>query len=196
MRTGAPAVFLDKDGTLVENVPFSVDQDDVRLTPGAGSALRTLAQAGYRLVVVSNQPGVAYGLFAQAALGFVERRLQRLLTRYGVSLDACYWCPHAPTDGTVACPCRKPAPGLLLRARRELDLDLTRSWLVGDILDDVEAGRTAGCRTVLLSVGHETEWRLTPARIPHRIVPNLPAAVRAVVGNTDDGGLFAVREAS
>ena len=172
------AVFLDKDGTLIEDVPFNVDPERIRLAPGAGPALRTLAERGYRLVLVSNQPGVAYGLYDERDLSRVEERLRLALSPFGVTLDACLWCPHAPADG---CGCRKPAPGLLMRASRELGIDLERSWLVGDILDDVEAGRTASCRTVLLDVGSETEWNVTPGRIPDRVVPDLPSAARSIV---------------
>src|SRR5205085_6378312 len=102
-----------------------------------------------------------------------------------VPLARCYHCPHHP-DGTVeryarACACRKPQPGLLLRAARDHDLDLARSWLVGDILDDVEAGRRAGCRTVLLDNGHETEWVLTPERLPHHIACDLAQAADLIL---------------
>lgn len=178
---GDPAVFLDKDGTLVVDVPYDVDPDRVRLADEAGPALAALAAAGYRLVVVSNQPGVAYGYFDGAALLAVHRRVQDLLAPHGVRLDGFVWCPHAPRDGRPACPCRKPAPGLLLRASRQLGLDLARSWLVGDILDDVEAGRAAGCRTVLLDVGNETEWDLAIARLPDHVVADLPAAARRIL---------------
>ena len=175
------AVFLDKDGTLIEDVPFNVDPERVRLAPGAGPALRTLVESGYRLVLVSNQPGVAYGLYDERDLSRVEERLGRALSPFGVSLDACLWCPHGPGDG---CGCRKPAPGLLMRASSDLGIALERSWLVGDILDDVEAGRAASCRTVLLNVGSETEWNLTPGRIPDRVVPDLPSAARSIVART------------
>jgi D-glycero-D-manno-heptose 1,7-bisphosphate phosphatase len=175
------AVFLDKDGTLIEDVPFNVDPERVHLAPCAGPALRTLAERGYRLVLVSNQPGVAYGLFDERDLSRVEERLRLALSPFGVTLEACLWCPHAPVDG---CGCRKPAPGLLIRASRELGIDLERSWLVGDILDDVEAGRAASCRTVLLDVGSETEWNVAPGRIPDRVVPDLPSAARSIVART------------
>jgi histidinol-phosphate phosphatase family protein len=179
------AVFLDKDGTLVDDVPYNVDPAQVRLMPGAGAGLRRLHAAGYRLVVVSNQSGVARGLFPESALAGVEHRLRELLQEEGVPLDGFYWCPHHP-EGTVAeyavaCDCRKPAPGLLLRAAREQGIDLARSWFVGDILHDVEAGRAAGCTTVLLDNGHETEWVLTPQRQPHYTAPDLVAAAALIL---------------
>jgi histidinol-phosphate phosphatase family protein len=181
--TGA-AVFLDKDGTLVDDVPFNVDPERIRLTAGALPGLCLLAQAGYELIVISNQAGIARGLFSEAALAGVERRLQELLADIGVRLGGFYYCPHDP-DGHVApyavsCGCRKPAPGLLLQAAATHDIDLTRSWFIGDILDDVEAGNRAGCRTVLI-YGNETQWQWSRQRLPHVIVDDLEDAAHAVL---------------
>jgi histidinol-phosphate phosphatase family protein len=183
---GAGAVFLDKDGTLVEDVPYNVDPDRIRLMPGAAEGLQRLHAAGYPLVVVSNQSGVARGLFAEEALVAVEERLRKLLADAGVPLAGFYYCPHHP-QGTMAayavdCDCRKPAAGLLLRAAREHGYDLGRSWFVGDILNDMEAGRRAGCRTILLDNGHETEWVLSPERTPDFTVSDLAAAARIILG--------------
>ena len=178
------AVFLDKDGTLVENVPYNVDPTRIRLAPGAADALRTLASAGYLIVVVSNQSGVARGLFDVSRLAEVERTLDDLLSREGISLDGFYFCPHLPGGSVapyaIACECRKPAPGMLFRAAEELGIDLDRSWMVGDILDDVEAGRAAGCRTVFVDVGNETEWVRSPARVPDHVALDLAVAVEAI----------------
>ncbi|HEX7082340.1 MAG TPA: HAD family hydrolase [Gammaproteobacteria bacterium] len=179
------AVFLDKDGTLVEDVPFNVDARRLRLGPGADEALPRLARAGFVLAVVSNQSGVARGYFAEDALAGVARDLGALVAGLGVTLDGFYYCPHHP-EGRVAayrrdCECRKPRPGLLERAARDLDVDLAASWLVGDILDDVEAGRRAGCRTILIDNGNETEWRLARERLPHHAVANLAEAARLIV---------------
>jgi D-glycero-D-manno-heptose 1,7-bisphosphate phosphatase len=178
-------VFLDKDGTLVEDVPYNVDPALVRLAPGAGEGLRALSAAGYRLVVVSNQSGVARGYFPEAALATVEGRLRELLADCGVEPAGFYWCPHHPGGSVaayaVACECRKPRPGLILRAARELGIDAGRSWMVGDILDDVEAGRRAGCRTVLLDNGHETEWLRSPERTPDVIAADLADAARLIL---------------
>jgi D-glycero-D-manno-heptose 1,7-bisphosphate phosphatase len=183
------AIFLDKDGTLVDDVPYNVDPDLVRLTPGAGRALRLLVEGGYRLVVVSNQSGVARGLFEESALEAVEQRLRSLLRDEGVSIDGFEWCPHLVGGSVgryaVACDCRKPAPGLLVRAAGRLGIDLRRSWIVGDILDDVEAGHAAGCRAILVDVGSETRWELTPTRTPDAIVTSLEDVARAIVGVDD-----------
>jgi histidinol-phosphate phosphatase family protein len=163
-------VFLDKDGTLVEDVPMNVDPDRIRLRAGADVALRRLHDAGYRFAVVSNQVGVALGVFPERALEAVQRRLRLLLQEAGVSLDGFFYCPHHPAatvaEYRVACTCRKPAPGLVLAAAQALDADPSQCWMVGDILDDVEAGHRAGCRTVLFDAGGETEWIRTPARTP------------------------------
>jgi D-glycero-D-manno-heptose 1,7-bisphosphate phosphatase len=195
------AVFLDKDGTLVENIPYNVDPDLMRLVPGAVAGLRALGNAGYRLFVVSNQSGVARGLFSIDALEDLQRRLRDLLGDAGISLDGLYFCPHHP-DGSVAeyaieCSCRKPADGLLRRAARDHDIDLRRSWMIGDILDDVEAGRRASCRTVLIDSGNETEWVLSRDRMPDHVVRDVgeaAAVIEALDGMTEAGLAGALEE--
>ncbi len=176
------AVFLDKDGTLIDDVPYNADPDRIRLAQGAGAALRRLLQSGFRLFVVSNQSGIARGLFDEAALAAVRDRVAQLLARDDVVLDGFYYCPHAPpSSGAPACRCRKPAPGMLLRAAREHGIALEHSWMVGDILDDVEAGRRAGCRTVLIDNGNETAWTPGPLRRPDWRAPGLPQAAALIV---------------
>jgi D-glycero-D-manno-heptose 1,7-bisphosphate phosphatase len=179
------AVFLDKDGTLVVDVPYNVAPERICLTDGALEGLQALHAGGYLLIVVSNQSGVARGLFQERALGAVEMKLRVLFGADRVPLAGFYYCPHHP-DGSVEryaidCRCRKPAAGMLSQAAREHGIDLTRSWLVGDILHDIEAGRRAGCRTVLLDVGHETEWDLTPDRVPHHTADDLAEAARVIL---------------
>jgi D-glycero-D-manno-heptose 1,7-bisphosphate phosphatase len=177
-RHVAAAIFLDKDGTLIEDVPYNVDPELVTLSSGAGPALAQLAREGFRLVVVSNQSGIGDGRFEASALAAVEHRIRELLAPWHVSIDAFYYCPHTRSLG---CGCRKPSPGLLLRAAAEHRLDLQWSWLVGDILDDVEAGRRAGCGTVLLANGNETRWELGSMRVPHALASNLPLAANCIV---------------
>jgi D,D-heptose 1,7-bisphosphate phosphatase len=181
------AVFLDKDGTLVEDVPYNVNPDRILLTEGATEALQQLSEAGYLLIVISNQSGVARGFFPESALDAVTLRLQMLLQPFDVSFSGFYYCPHYP-DGVVesyaiACQCRKPQPGLLLRAAQEHAIDLSQSWMVGDILHDVAAGRAAGCRTILIDNGNETEWELSPARIPHFQVAHLAEAANIILAH-------------
>lgn len=182
-QSGAAAVFLDKDGTLVEDVPYNVDPAQLRFTPNAPEALRLLDEAGFRLIVVSNQPGLASGRFSRADFARLRHALaERVRAEAGVTLAGIYVCPHAPGEsGRVSCLCRKPSPGLLHQATVALRLDLAQSWIVGDILDDVEAGRRVGCRSVLLDVGNETEWRLSPLRTPHHRCADLLAAAHVIV---------------
>jgi D-glycero-D-manno-heptose 1,7-bisphosphate phosphatase len=171
------AVFLDKDGTLVDDVPYNVDPARIVLAPGAGDCVAALHANGFRLFVVSNQPGAALGHFPENALAAVEWRLQQLLAP-SAPLAGFYWCPHHPAAG---CECRKPACGLLQRAAREHSLSLGESWMVGDILDDVEAGRRAGCRTLLIDNGNETLWQLNEMRTPDRRAPDLLGAAQLIL---------------
>lgn len=176
--------FLDKDGTLVENVPYNVDPRLIALAPGV-ERLAALAEDGFRFAIISNQPGVALALFPERALAAVEDRVGELLADHGIEIDDFLYCPHHP-DGreprfTGSCACRKPEPGLLLRAARTLGADLARSWMIGDTLDDVEAGHRAGCRSALVNNGGETEWVLTAARRPDVIGRGLADVVEGVL---------------
>ena len=171
------AVFLDKDGTLIDDVPYNVDPSRITLARGAAAGVRRFSRLGYRLLVVSNQPGVALGRFDAGALVAVEQRLTRLLQEQGAPLAGFYYCPHAPDDG---CACRKPRPGMLLRAAADQRIDLAASWMIGDILDDVEAGVRAGCRTILIDNGNETVWRRSPLRRPTYTALDLTAAAQFV----------------
>jgi D,D-heptose 1,7-bisphosphate phosphatase len=174
------AIFLDKDGTLIDDIPYNVEPRLITLSSGAGAALRLLARLDYRFFVVSNQDGIAHGRFCDADVRNVGDRIADLLFREQLTLEAFYYCPHHP-EGKVAtyaveCQCRKPRPGMLLAAASEHGIDLRASWMIGDILHDVEAGNRAGCRTMLLDNGSETEWRLGPGRIPTRMAPDLYSA--------------------
>jgi histidinol-phosphate phosphatase family protein len=176
-----PAVFVDKDGTLIENVPYNADPARVRFTRHAAAGLRRLADAGLPLFIVTNQPGLASGRIEPDAFARLQRVIEeRLRDEAGVPLAGWYVCPHADAS-LPPCGCRKPAPGLLQRAAREHRIDLARSWMVGDILDDVEAGRRAGCRTVLLDVGNETVWQLDDWRQPHHRCTDLRQAAEVIL---------------
>lgn len=183
------AIFLDKDGTLVDDLPYNVEPRHITLANGAGPALRLLSRLDYRIYVVSNQDGIAQGKFGESEMERVRNRLHDLLFRENLSLDGFYFCPHHP-DGSVpqyatACDCRKPKPGMLLQAAHEHDIDLADSWMIGDILHDVEAGNRAGCRSVLIDNGNETEWRLGANRIPTRIAPDLYSAAVLIASHTE-----------
>lgn len=175
------AIFLDKDGTLVEDVPYNVDPARIRIYPEVVSALTEFSMQGYKLLVVSNQAGIAQGYFDAAAVEHAGAKLIRMLGEAGVKIEGFYYCPHHP-EGTesgyaVQCDCRKPQPGLLLRAARDHRIDLAASWMVGDILNDVEAGKRAGCRAVLVDRGNETEWVPGDWRKPDRTTNNLYEAL-------------------
>ncbi len=137
-----PFVFLDRDGTLVEDRGYNHKLSDYAPLPGAFLACRMLSDAGYRLAIVTNQSGIGRGYFEEADFWRFQRRLLRDLACTGVPIAATYWCPHRPDEG---CACRKPEPGLLFRARDELNADLRRSFVIGDSSRDLEAGERAGC---------------------------------------------------
>jgi D,D-heptose 1,7-bisphosphate phosphatase len=182
------AVFIDKDGTLVVDVPYNVDPGRIRLAPRAAEALGLLAEAGFGLYLVSNQSGVARGYFTEDDLRPVEEHIRFLLATQGLALDGVYWCPHHP-EGVVppyavSCTCRKPEPGMLVRAAAEHDLDLGASWVLGDILDDVAAAHRAGCRGAMVDVGNETEWVSGPGRTPDYLAKDLADAARFIVRDT------------
>lgn len=184
------AVFLDKDGTLIEDVPYNVDPSQIRLTPGAGKALRLLQQRGYLLIVVSNQPGIALGYFTVQQLHNAVIRLYELLSDEDAYPAAFYYCPHAPMEKRpgypTPCQCRKPQPGLLHRAAEDFGISLRDSWIIGDILHDVEAGKRAGCRTILLDNGNETEWIMNEYREPDYILEDLEEAAQTILQKEKD----------
>jgi len=177
-----PAIFLDKDGTLIPDIPYNVDLDRITLSDGAEIALRSFHNSGYRLIAISNQSGVARGYFSEIALAKVEQRLRTLLNE--IPLTGFYYCPHHPQGSIIEyaidCNCRKPKPGLILQAAQTHHIDLARSWMIGDILNDVEAGRNAGCKTILIDNGNETEWIRSPQRSPHHKVSNLLEAAQII----------------
>ena len=181
-------IFLDRDGTLIEEAHFLRVPEQVRLIPGAAPAVRALNQADFLVVVVTNQSGVARGLFDESAVHAVHRHLAELLTAEGASVQGFYYCPHHPAEGVgayqVDCGCRKPKPGMLLRAAADFDLDLSRSWMIGDKVDDLEAGAAAGCRTMLVRTGHgqEVAGQLDATRLRLiGIYPALPEAVEVIL---------------
>lgn len=176
------AIFLDKDGTLIEDVPYNIEPKNIRIYPEVPSVLTALSSAGYKLLVVSNQPGIAHGYFDRIAVERAGNALMEMLLDAGARVDGFYYCPHHP-DGKVRhyaarCECRKPQPGLLLQAAREHGIDLSASWVVGDILNDVEAGKRAGCRAALVDRGNETEWLPGKWRKPDLVVNNLDGLLR------------------
>jgi len=179
------AIFIDRDGTLVHPRHYPSRPEELQLYDGVGEALKAFQDVGFRLVVVTNQAGIARGYFTEDDLERMHQYLAEELARLGVNLDAIYYCPHHP-DGIVPelaikCDCRKPHPGMLLQAAKDLKLNVQSSWFVGDILDDIEAGNRAGCRTVLVDLGTE---RLPERRIrcPDFVARNTLHALRIISG--------------
>jgi D-glycero-D-manno-heptose 1,7-bisphosphate phosphatase len=152
------ACFLDRDGVVIEQICYLSDPAQVRLLPGSARAISRLNARRIPVVVATNQAGVAHGFFQEHQIAEVHRRLDQLLAAEGAFIDHYYHCPHHPRAEVAAfradCECRKPAPGMLLRAAAELGLDLKRSYLVGDKLSDIEAGLRAGCKVALTLTGY------------------------------------------
>jgi len=196
------AVFLDRDGVINEltyypeqgiiDSPFTVEQ--LKLFPWTGEATRKLTEAGYKVVIVSNQPGIAKGHLSRETFEKIRQKMKEGLTKNGVSLDGEYYCFHHPdavVDSLrVNCECRKPKPGLLLQAGRELDIDLSQSWMVGDGLTDMQAGKSAGCKTILLGNAKCELCRLMDEKNarPDAIASNLLEAVSIILNKEGKHG--------
>jgi D-glycero-D-manno-heptose 1,7-bisphosphate phosphatase len=150
---GRRAAFLDRDGTIIAEADYLADPDRVELIPGAARAIRRLKESGYAVVVVTNQSGIARGLYSQADYHAVAARLDALLAAEQAAPDGTYWCPHHP-DFSGPCGCRKPATGMYLQAARELGLDPAASWYVGDKLTDVLPAAALGGRAILVRTGY------------------------------------------
>jgi D-glycero-D-manno-heptose 1,7-bisphosphate phosphatase len=179
-RTAPRAVFLDRDGTINVEREYLHRVEDFAFIEGAGEAIRRLRAAGFLVIVVTNQSGVARGYFGLKEVETLHQHLQAELARLGTQVDAFYCCPHHPREGVGEfrreCDCRKGRPGMLLRAAREHAIDLDRSYMVGDKVADVEAGRAAGCQSLLVLTGHGArEVEELPAEAAH-VVRDLPAA--------------------
>jgi D-glycero-D-manno-heptose 1,7-bisphosphate phosphatase len=177
------AVFLDRDGTINGEAGYLDRMEKLQLLPGAAEAIRRINESGMKSVVVTNQSGIARGFFDEAFVSRVHARLREMLRVEGAEIDAFYFCPHHPTEGRGtylrSCDCRKPAPGMILRAGKELRIDPNRSYMVGDMLTDIEAGARAGARGVLVRTGYgeeaaaelgrDKEARRNGDMMPHRV---------------------------
>ena len=154
------AVFIDRDNTIIDDPGYISDPDSVKLLPGVELAIKSLAQAGFKNIVCTNQSGIARGMFTEDDLGLIHAEMQRQLADKGVHVDAIYYCPYHP-QGTIdqyarESDLRKPKPGMLLQGAEDLGLDLSQSWMVGDSPRDIEAGQRAGCRTIRVRLAGET----------------------------------------
>ena len=178
---GQPTVFLDRDGTLVIDPGFIDHPDKVQLVPGAAESVKRFRNAGFKVVIASNQSGIARGYFDEDQLARIHERMNALLADDGATIDAIYYCPYLDgPDATVEAyrknsQLRKPAPGMLLKAAAEHDLDLSQSWMIGDAPRDIEAGNAAGCRTILLAPPDAT-MNGSPVTPTHHVATLLDAA--------------------
>lgn len=174
-------VLLDRDGTVNIDRHYIADPELVELFPGVGAALRELSGNGFGLAVVTNQSGIARGKITPDQLEQVHARLGAVLAAEGVTLDGIYVCPHGPNDG---CDCRKPLPGLIVRAARELGFDPAESFVIGDKGIDIDLGRNVGATTILVRTGYGAETERDRLAEPDQTVDDLPAAARWILGQT------------
>lgn len=188
MTDGRPAVFFDRDGTLIDDVGYMKSPEDVRVIPGTGNAIHALNERGVLVVVISNQSGVARGLLSEDDLLSIHTRIQDALAQGGGRVDRIYYCPHHPTEGNppyrIACSCRKPGTGMLQQAVSEFSIGLQRSYVVGDKTSDIRAGIAAGARTVLVLTGYGPaaleECRANGIR-PDAVCPSVVEAVEYIL---------------
>ncbi len=152
------AIFLDRDGVINKEVNHLSNPAQFEFIPGSIEALKILKQKGFLLIVITNQAGIARGLFSEEILGQIHNKMKGILNQNGIILDDIFYCPHHP-DFTGACDCRKPKPGLILKAQRQYNIDLQTSYMVGDTLSDIETGHAANCKTVLVLTGYGLEER-------------------------------------
>lgn len=181
-------MFVDRDGTLIEETGYLNELSRLILFPYSVDAVRQLNRGGFVVVVITNQAGIARGIVTESFLEAAHRHIEARMQTGGAHIDGFFYCPHHP-DGMVpalrtACDCRKPQPGLLIRAARELDLDLARSFMIGDRFHDLEAGRSAGTRTVLVRTGYgAAEERTGKHERPDAVADNIAGAAAWILRN-------------
>ncbi|MBI4333172.1 MAG: HAD family hydrolase [Chloroflexi bacterium] len=175
------AIFLDRDGTIIEDTGYVGEREKVRFLPRAGEAIRLLNENGFKVIVITNQAGVARGYFTEAAVADVNSYVCESLAGMGASIDKIYYCPHH-IEGTIEeyrkeCYFRKPNPGMIEEAVRDFGIDLRNSFVVGDKASDIEAGRRAGCRTILLAGQVPPAGEDNGGSLPDHVAPDLYEAV-------------------
>ncbi len=152
--SGKKACFLDRDGVINEEVNYLYEPEKVAIIPGVSEAIKILKRHGFLIIVVTNQAGVARGYYKEKDIHAVHTRIEQILDADGAGVDAFYYCPHHP-EFDAECECRKPSPGMLLKAAGQYDIDLSQSFMVGDRIKDIEAARNAGCAAAyLVKTGH------------------------------------------
>ncbi|MGE3538402.1 MAG: D-glycero-beta-D-manno-heptose 1,7-bisphosphate 7-phosphatase [Candidatus Tectimicrobiota bacterium] len=178
------AIFLDRDGTINVERNYLYKYEDWEWLPGVIEAIKRFNEAGFLVLVVSNQAGIARGFYTAWDVDHLHATIDTELARYGARIDAYYYCPHHPDFGEqTPCDCRKPAPGLLLRAQKQWGVDLRQSFLIGDKADDIKAGEAAGVTPILVATGYGSEQKPL-VRADTLCVDDISAAVRFIFGRT------------
>ena len=186
------AVFLDKDGTISKDVGYLNDPAKLEVFPYSAQAIKMLNDAGFKVIVVSNQAGIARGHLTENILQAIDKKVHKTILNSGGVIDAIYYCPHHPEHGVhpfkKACENRKPNPGMLLRGKKEFDLDMSKSYLIGDKLSDIEAGNNAGVKPILVKTGYGAENAKKPelAKLnPAHVAENLLKAAEWIIKNEE-----------
>jgi D-glycero-D-manno-heptose 1,7-bisphosphate phosphatase len=180
------AVFLDRDGTIIEDSGYINHPVQVHFIPGAIGAIKKLNAAGYKVIVITNQSGVARGLFSEDMLQTVDKYIQKTILNGGAHLDGLYYCPHHPEHGIYPykqeCDCRKPNPGLIKKAAKEHQIELGSSFMIGDHSTDITAGHRAGVKTIFVTTGHGAKEKAHLKEKPDHQAADLAAAVAWILG--------------
>jgi D-glycero-D-manno-heptose 1,7-bisphosphate phosphatase len=181
------AVFLDRDGTIIEDTGYVSSPEQVKFLPGAIEAIKMLSDAGYKIIIISNQSGVARGLITEDMLQTIDKLIHRTILNGGAHVDGSYYCPHHPEHGVYpyrqACECRKPHTGLIKKAVKEHNLDLARSLMVGDHATDIETAERAGIKSVFVMTGHGEEEKKSLKYQPEHFAPDLLAAAKWITSH-------------
>ena len=167
------AVFLDRDGTMAKDVQYCRSPEDFELFPDTAKAIKLLREHGFKIIVLTNQSGIARGYFTEETLAKIHDKMENELAKEGAFVDAIYYCPHHPDDN---CDCRKPKPKMVLQAAKDYNIDLSQSFVIGDLQMDIELGKTVGCNTILLSQKQNSE------QTPDYIATDLYQAAEWIVG--------------
>jgi len=173
----APAIFLDRDGTINEELDYIDDPKLFELIPGAMEAIHSLGSAGYRIVIVTNQPGIGFGYYSKQDFFRVNKKMLKAASDAGVVVHKIYYCPHTKADN---CNCRKPSPYFAFRAKEELNIDLTRSFMIGDTSGDIMFGKKSGMRTILVRTGSGNDPEDSDVQ-PDYVVDNIKEAAQLIL---------------
>lgn len=186
------AVFLDRDGTIIEDTGYIKSPAEIKFIPGAIAAIKQLQSAGYKIIIISNQAGIARGFFSEDILQTIDKTIHRHVLSGGGHIDGSYYCPHHPEHGVYPykqeCDCRKPLPGLIKKAEKDLALDLSRSFMIGDKTTDIEAGGNAGVKTVLVLTGRGKEEHNKLGNQPDHVAESLAAAAEWIIKEEKKNG--------